>query len=55
MRIVAEAKAKHIPLPCYERLVRDPSVSFFVGVDASAIGFLQATLLTHLAPRETMF
>ena len=50
-RIVAEAKAKQVPLLCYERLVRDPNVSFFVGVDASAIGFLQASSLTQLAPK----
>jgi len=51
VRIVAAAKAKQIPLLCYERLVRDPNVSFFVGVDASAIGFLQATSLTQIAPK----
>ena len=51
VRIVAEAKAKQVPLLCYERLVRDPNVSFFVGVDASAIGFLQATSLTQMAPK----
>ncbi len=50
-RIVTEAKAKQVPLLCYERLVRDPNVSFFVGVDASAIGFLQATSLTQVAPK----
>lgn len=50
-RIVAAAKAKHVPLLCYERLVRDPDVSFFVGVDASAVGFLQANSLTRLAPK----
>ena len=51
VRIVAAAKAKQVPLLCYERLVRDPNVSFFVGVDASAIGFLQATSLTRIAPK----
>jgi D-xylose transport system substrate-binding protein len=51
VRIVAEAKAKQIPLLCYERLVRDPNVSLFVGVDASAVGFLQATSLTQIAPK----
>lgn len=50
-RIVAAAKAKQVPLLCYERLVRDPNVSFFVGVDASAVGFLQATSLTQIAPK----
>lgn len=51
MRIVAAAKARQVPLLCYERLVRDPNVSFFVGVDASAVGFLQASSLTQLAPK----
>jgi D-xylose transport system substrate-binding protein len=51
VRIVAAAKAKHVPLLCYERLVRDPSVGFFVGVDASAVGFLQANSLTQIAPK----
>jgi D-xylose transport system substrate-binding protein len=51
VRIVAAAKARQVPLLCYERLVRDPNVSFFVGVDASAIGFLQATSLTQIAPK----
>lgn len=50
-RIVAAAKSRQVPLLCYERLVRDPDVSFFVGVDASAIGFLQATSLTKIAPK----
>jgi D-xylose transport system substrate-binding protein len=54
-RIVAEAKDKRIPLLCYERLVRDPNVSLFVGVDASTVGFLQATSLTQIAPKGTMF
>ena len=51
VRIVGAAKARQVPLLCYERLVRDSSVSFFVGVDASAIGFLQATSLTQIAPK----
>jgi D-xylose transport system substrate-binding protein len=51
MRIVNAAKAKQVPLLCYERLVRNPDVSFFVGVDASAIGYLQATSLTQMAPK----
>ena len=50
-RIVAIAKNKHIPLLCYERLVRDADVSFYVGVDASAVGFLQADYLAKLAPK----
>lgn len=51
VRIVATAKARQVPLLCYERLVRDPNVSFFVGVDASTVGFLQATSLTQMAPK----
>jgi len=51
VRIVSAAKAKKVPLLCYERLVRDRDVSFYVGVDASAVGFLQAYALTQLAPK----
>jgi D-xylose transport system substrate-binding protein len=51
VRIVSAAKAKHVPLLCYERLVRDPDVSFFVGVDASAVGVLQAYSISQLAPK----
>ena len=50
-RIVRAAKAKQVPVLCYERFVRDPDVSVFVGVDASAIGFLQASFLTRQRPR----
>src|SRR5712671_5993072 len=51
VRIVAAAKAAQVPLLCYERLVRDPDVSFFIGVDASAVGNLQAISLSRLAPK----
>jgi D-xylose transport system substrate-binding protein len=51
VRIVNAAKAKQVPLLCYERMVRDPNVSFFVGVDASAVGYLQASSLTQIAPK----
>ena len=51
VRIVNAAKAKRVPLICYERLVRDPDVSFYIGVDASAVGFLQASSLTQRAPK----
>jgi D-xylose transport system substrate-binding protein len=51
VRIVDAANAKNVPLVCYERLVRGGGVGFFVGVDASAIGRLQATSLTQLAPK----
>jgi len=51
VRIVTAAKAKHVPLLCYERLVRDPDVTFFIGVDASAVGYLQAFVISERAPR----
>jgi D-xylose transport system substrate-binding protein len=51
VRIVNVAKAKQVPLLCYERLVRDSNISFFVGIDASSIGFLQASTLTQLSPK----
>jgi D-xylose transport system substrate-binding protein len=51
VRIVSAAKANHVPLLCYERLVRDPDVTFFIGVDASVIGYLQASSLVQLAPK----
>jgi len=51
VRIVNAAKARNVPLLCYERLVRNADVAFFVGVDASAIGFLQADSLTKHAPK----
>jgi D-xylose transport system substrate-binding protein len=51
VRIVHAAKAKQVPLLCYERLVRDPDVSFFIGVDAAAVGYLQAFSLSQLAPK----
>ena len=51
VRIVDAAKAKQVPLLCYERLVRDPDVRFFVGVDASAVGFLQAYFLSQRASK----
>ncbi len=50
-RIVAAAKAAQVPLLCYERLVRNPDVAFFVGVDALSVGLLQADSLSQQAPR----
>src|SRR5260370_2630387 len=50
-RIVSAAKARKVPLLCYERLVRNPDVSFFIGVDASAVGYLQAFSLSQKAPK----
>src|SRR5467141_2587717 len=51
VRIVNAAKAKQVPLLCYERLVRNPDVTFFIGVDASAVGYLQAFSLSQQATK----
>jgi D-xylose transport system substrate-binding protein len=51
VRIVAAAKAAQVPLLCYERLVRDPDVTFFVGVDALGVGLMQADTLAKQAPK----
>jgi D-xylose transport system substrate-binding protein len=51
VRIVRAAKAKQVPLLCYERLVRDPDVSLFIGVNALAVGLLQADFLSQQAPK----
>ena len=51
VRIVNAAKAKQVPLLCYERLVRNPDVTFFMGVDASAVGYLQAFSLSQRATK----
>ena len=51
VRIVRAAKAKQVPLLCYERLVRDPDVSLFIGVNALAVGLLQADFLSKQAPK----
>ena len=50
-RIVSAAKARHVPVLCYERLVRDSDVDFFVGTSAEMIGELQASWLARLAPK----
>ncbi|MHB8502800.1 MAG: sugar ABC transporter substrate-binding protein [Candidatus Acidiferrales bacterium] len=51
VRIVSAAKARHIPVLCYERLVRGGDVDFFVGANAELIGELQASWLARLAPK----
>jgi len=51
VRIVELAKSKGVPVLSYERLIRDSGVDFFVGVDAVAIGGLQATALSTVAPK----
>jgi D-xylose transport system substrate-binding protein len=50
-RIVNSAKARHIPVLCYERLVRNSDVDFFVGTNAEVIGELQSSTLARLAPK----
>src|SRR5580693_3574237 len=50
-RIVNAAKARHIPVICYERLVRNSDVDFFVGTNAEVIGELQSSTLARLAPK----
>src|SRR5580692_2036018 len=50
-RIVNAAKARHIPVLCYERLVRNSDVDFFVGTNAEVIGELQSSTLARLAPK----
>lgn len=50
-RIVDEAKTRHVPVLCYERLVRNSDVDFFVGTNAEVIGELQAISLIRLAPK----
>lgn len=49
-RIVNTANARHIPVLCYERLVRNSDVRFFVGTNPELIGELQASWLARLAP-----
>ena len=51
VRIVSAAKAARVPLLCYERLVRDPDITFFIGVDAWEVGMLQADSLTQQAAK----
>ncbi len=50
-RIVNAARARHVPVICYERLVRNSDVDFFVGSNAEVIGELQASTLARLAPK----
>jgi len=50
-RIVSAANARHVPVLCYERLVPNSDVNFFVGSNAEVIGELQSSWLTRLAPK----
>ena len=49
-RIVAAANARHVPILCYDRLVPDSDVDFFVGANSEVIGEMQASWLVRLAP-----
>src|SRR5580704_11317592 len=51
VRIVNAAKARHIPVLCYERLVPNSDIDFFVGTNAEVIGELQSSTLARLAPK----
>src|SRR5580692_8511995 len=50
-RIVNAAKARHVLVLSYERLVRNSDVDFFVGTNAEVIGELQSSTLARLAPK----
>jgi D-xylose transport system substrate-binding protein len=50
-RIVSAAKSRNVSVICYERLVANADVDFFVGSNAEVIGELQASTLVRLAPK----
>ena len=50
-RIVSAAKAKHVSVLSYDRLVRNSDVDLYVGFDNFAIGLLQASALTQRVPK----
>lgn len=51
-RIVEAAKAKHVPVLCYDRLIRNTKdVDLFVGFDSFSIGAQQASSLVQRAPK----
>ena len=50
-RIVSAAKARHVPVLSYERLVRNSDVDLFVGTNAEVIGEMQSASLARLAPK----
>jgi len=49
--IVDAAKAKHLPVLDYDRLIRNGNVDAFVDVDPYNVGVQQATVLTERAPK----
>jgi D-xylose transport system substrate-binding protein len=50
-RIVDAAHAKGVKVLCYDRLIPNSDVDFFVGFDGAAIGRLQAESLVKQAPK----
>lgn len=51
-KIVQAAKAKHVPVLCYDRLIRNTKdVDLFVGFDSFSIGAQQASSLVQRAPK----
>jgi D-xylose transport system substrate-binding protein len=50
-RIVNGAKARHVPVLCYERMVRNSEVDFFVGTNPEVIGELESSTLARIAPK----
>ena len=50
-RIVNAAKAKHVLVLSYDRLVRNCDVDLYIGFDNFAIGILQASALTQRVPK----
>jgi D-xylose transport system substrate-binding protein len=50
-RIVSMAKARHVPVISYDRLVRNGDVDLFIGFDGDAIGAMQAAFLVKHAPK----
>lgn len=50
-RIITAARTRHVPVLCYERLVHNSDVDFFVGSNAEEIGELEASSLVRIAPK----
>lgn len=50
-RMVDEAKAAHVKVISYDRLIQDSNVDLFVGFDRVEIGRMQAEYLTQHAPK----
>ena len=50
VRLVNLANEKHVPVISYDRLIPDSDIAFYVGINSSEVGRLQAEYLTQLAP-----